>query len=258
MKKKRRRREEGEQEDGSRRRENKGLDKNEMQPRGMGLVCVLVPTWVHAMYFPYKWPTTGTLIIIPDWDKPATGCPLSSLYARGTNYEPECSPQTCHHNGVWQKRESYQAFIIELGVCDLHLRQPLCMRVFLHSICSPQDEEEFGRSGVGGSTIDLVGCCGGTFGAMLVTGVKSAGHRQLNCIIRHQAVTPPLELMREPDRGEEQSRDWGGREIFFLFLTSSITTPSLKTSSCMTFSNSDGSPLMSMCTTVTAIPITDI
>lgn len=49
-------------------------------------------------------------------------------------------------------------FIIELGVCDLHLRQPLCMRVCLHnqtrgSICSPRDDEEFGRSGRGGSPL---------------------------------------------------------------------------------------------------------
>lgn len=43
MKKKRRRRKE---EDGSRHWENKGLDNDEMQPRGMRLGCVLVPT-VH-------------------------------------------------------------------------------------------------------------------------------------------------------------------------------------------------------------------
>lgn len=59
----------------------------------------------------------------------------------------------------------------------------------------------------GASTIDLAGCCGGAFEAMLVTGVKSAGHRQLNGILRHPAVTPPLELMGETDADGEQSRD---------------------------------------------------
>lgn len=142
-----------------------------------------------------------------------------SLIAQEAYYVPVYSLHTGHHNGVWQSYESYQTHYTA-GVYGCiwiaYIRQPLCSTTRRQaaareaSIVSPQ-EDESGRCGRAqtASTIDLAGS-GWMFGAMWVTRVKSACHRQLNGVLRHPAETPSSE--QKCDRSTldgEQSKDWG-------------------------------------------------
>lgn len=114
-----------------------------------------------------------------------------------------CSLHTGRNNRVRQSCESYQTLIIQLGCTapyEQHTLGSHCASDFTErddrlqrgkrSAVTPQ-EDEFKRCERALPLIQLaVAECSG---AMRVTGVKSACHRQLNGVLRRPAETPSSE-----------------------------------------------------------------
>ncbi len=151
-----------------------------------------------------KWSTTGNHITMSYWK--ASDCPLSFTYYTRVLL---CScvlatywPQQGSMTELWALSDFHYTTGVYGLIWTAYIRQPLCVR--LHrtrwqaaargtSAVSHQ-EDEFGRCGRAhwASTIDLAGS-GWMSGAMWVTGVKSACHRQLNGVLRHPAEAPSSE-----------------------------------------------------------------
>lgn len=122
-----------------------------------------------------------------------------SLNAQEPHYVPADWPPQWSMTDLWVLSDFHYVTGVYGFIWTAYIRQPLCVRLHRtrrlaaagETSAVSHQEDKFGHCGRArrASTIDLAGS-GLMFGAMWVTGVKSACHRQLNSVLRHPTETP--------------------------------------------------------------------